>query len=406
MDFKNSLFKTIGFFEYKTDLYSNLNKLGFTSQDIDSDTKRFLKNSYYTEFLNLMFGDNKNGVSTYIKNFDYELTLAYRESKVIINQVQVHLFNDSFKTNQIAIFSIEYGLLDKSIIGLSDSINDLKNKNSKIIFNSKEYLLDEFISKEILNTESVLEDSSVTQFSGSRYKNFLIVDVDVNNESRDDLLYELGTSSKIDTIKNNTLDAPSKVYVNKILENKISCFNNYDCLTLLNSFTVVGNENFNREHIQTFTTWNTIYFSIYIFNLYIKCCLQVILNDFTSEPMKKRNEFNAFYNKYFFKKISFNFLPNELNKGMASSLEIEEDVEFIRTRLETLATQVNEKQQSKQEFLLLCLSAIALLETPLHIEGIRQIIGIENLFIYNSFIYPSVILTFFILLILKFKEKI
>ena len=121
--------------------------------------------------------------------------------------------------------------------------------------------------------------------------------------------------------------------------------------------------------------------------------------------MSKRKEFQEFYNKYYFKKISYNFLPNEIFKRISNSLEIEEDIEFIENRLETLASQINEKQQKQQEFLLLCISVIALLETPLHIEGIREIVGVDNMVVYNSFVYPSLILTLVLLLILRYRSK-
>ena len=137
----------------------------------------------------------------------------------------------------------------------------------------------------------------------------------------------------------------------------------------------------------------------------MKCSLQILLNDFTSDSMSKRKEFQEFYNKYYFKKISYNFLPNEIFKRISNSLEIEEDIEFIENRLETLASQINEKQQKQQEFLLLCISVIALLETPLHIEGIREIVGVDNMVVYNSFVYPSLILTLVLLLILRYRRK-
>ena len=140
-------------------------------------------------------------------------------------------------------------------------------------------------------------------------------------------------------------------------------------------------------------------------NLYVKCSLQILLNDFTSDAMVKRKEFQEFYNKYYFKKISYNFLPNEIFKRISDSLEIQEDLDFIENKLETLASQINEKQQKQQEFLLLCISVIALLETPLHVDGIRQIIGINNMVIYNSFVYPILVLTLVILLITRYRRK-
>ena len=121
--------------------------------------------------------------------------------------------------------------------------------------------------------------------------------------------------------------------------------------------------------------------------------------------MVKRKEFQEFYNKYYFKKISYNFLPNEIFKRISDSLEIQEDLDFIENKLETLASQINEKQQKQQEFLLLCISVIALLETPLHVDGIRQIIGINNMVIYNSLVYPILVLTLVILLITRYRRK-
>ena len=403
---QNVLYKTIGFFEYEKNYDSKLIKSGYTPHKLDSDTKIFLKNSYYYEYNNLMFEKNDFGVSTFTKKFKHELTLVSKEQKVIINQVQIYLFNDSFKDTQTAIFSLEYDVLDKSILAISDITNELKNKKCKIIFKDVECFLDDFIFKEILETSVDFENDSFYEYSGTRYKNYLILDIENETFSRDNLLYELGTSSKIDTINDKSIDAPSDAYFSKVLENKISVFNNYECLALLNSFTVIGSNNYNSQDPYTFKTWNSIYFSIYIYNLYLKSSFQVILNNFTSDPVKKRNEFNAVFNKYYLKKISYNFLPNELNNGISNSLELNDDIEFIRLRLDTLANQINEKQQGKQQFLLLSLSIIALLETPLHIDGIRQIIGIDNLLIYNSSVYPSLIVLLIILIVLKFKEKI
>ncbi len=250
---QNVLFKTIGFFEHKKNYDSQLINSGFSLQKLDSETKIFLKNSYYNEYVNLIFENNGFGVSTFTKNFKHELTLVSKEDKVIINQVQIFLFNDSFKENQTAIFSLEYDVLDKSILALSDITNELKNKKCKIIFKEEEYFLDDFIFKEILETSFNAEKDSFYEYSGSRYKNYLILDFKNDSFSRDNLLYELGTSSKINTISNKSIDAPSDEYLNKVLAKKISLFNNYECLALLNSFTVIGHDNYNSQdplHIQ------------------------------------------------------------------------------------------------------------------------------------------------------------
>jgi hypothetical protein len=341
-----------------------------------------------------------------VKKLDYKISITKRGNNVLVKSIEVFFFNNTFENTKTAIYAISYEPVTNSLEEISNISNDLKNHDCEILFESKTMLLEYFISENLFfGKKPSIGNSSLEQYAGSRFKNYLVVDFENENFDRDHLLYELGTSSKIGTISENTIEAPSSSYINKVLENKISCFNNYECLTLLNSFTVVGTKNYDINHVHTHSTWNDIYFSIYIFNLYVKCSLQILLNDFTSDAMSKRREFQEFYNKYYFKKISYNFLPNEIFKRISDSLEIEEDLEFIQNRLETLATQVNEKQQKQQEFLLFCISVIALLETPLHIEGIREIIGIENLSIYNSLVYPILILTLAITFIFKSRKK-
>ncbi len=406
LNVKSYLFKTIGFMNYDNSFYSGLSNHGYFRKEIDTDTRKFLENSYHTEYLRIMFPKDETGVETFRKKIDYQITVKKSNNLVRINNIDIFLFNNTYEKDKTAIFSITYESDVNSLEEISNISNDLKNHDCEILFLSESSLLKDFISKNLLFGNKFFKvNTSLEQYSGSRFKNYLVVDLDNEAPNRDHLLYELGTSSKIGTIRGNTIDAPSESYITKILENKISCFNNYECLTLLNSFTVVGTNNYDTNNIYNSATWNDIYFSIYIYNLYVKSSLQILLNDFKTDAISKRKEFQAFYNKYYFKKISYNFLPNEIFKGMSNSLEIEEDIKFIQNRLDTLAIQVNEKQQKQQEFLLLCISVIALLETPLHIEGIREIIGINNMVIYNSLVYPSLIMFIVIIVILRYRRK-
>ena len=137
----------------------------------------------------------------------------------------------------------------------------------------------------------------------------------------------------------------------------------------------------------------------------MKSTLQVLSNDFSTDSMQKRYEFQNFYNKYFRKKISYNFLPNEIYDGIIKSLEIDQDLDYVQEKLETLAVQVNERQQNQLGYLLACISVIALLETPLHIEGIRDIIGIENMIVYNSITYFVLVLIVILFMISKTRKK-
>jgi len=403
MKIDHTLYKSIGFLHYTNSEIKSIKK-GLTPNVLDENDINFLKQSYHNEFLGIMF-DNNN-VDRLYKDLDYEIEIDSISIKLILKKIEVFIFHEEEEKERRAIFSLSYNLDNLTLENVSDVSNTLNRYNTEITYQNNKYLLKEFVSEILLNNKKFYEENTPSeQYAGSKFKNYLIIDLKHEKDVRDHLLYEIGTCSKIGTIKNNDISSPSKSYQERILENKISCFNNYEALPILDSFTVIGTNNYKKDEIYTHKTWDEVYFSIYIFNLYMKSSLQIISNDFSNSPMKRRKTFQKFYNKYFFNKISFNFLPNEMHKGMKEGLEIQDDLEFISNRLETLAVQVNEKQQKQQESLLLVISVIALLETPLHLDGIREIIGINNEVIYNSIVYALLVITVVSFLLIKIREN-
>ena len=123
------------------------------------------------------------------------------------------------------------------------------------------------------------------------------------------------------------------------------------------------------------------------------------------DAKKAMEEFEEFYNRYYLKKIAFNFLPNEIYMSLFKSLELEEDFKFLKSRNNTIALSINEKHQRQQEFLLLIISVMALLETPTHLESIRTIIGIEFITVYNLTIYGVILSLISILVYIKFVRN-
>ena len=398
---KYYLHRSVGFMNYDERLTKDLIMDGFKKIDENQESLKYLKSSYHTEYLKIMFSDNENyGVSKFTRELNLSFSITSKNFDVEAKNIEIFCFHDDYNNEQIAIFSIEYNIENPDLHKISDISRALKFNETEINFKNKTLELEDFINKEILiSTSFTGEDSLVEQFAGKKFKTYLVLDFDHQLTNSKDLLFELGTASKIGTLSSNNLNTPSNSYKEKIFKNLISCFNNYSCLALLDSFTVIGSNNFNIKDPNSQKTWRDTYYSIYIFNLYVKCTLQVISNNFSENPMTKRREFQNFYNKYYFKKISFNFLPNEIFEGISKSIEVEEDINFINKRLETVAVQVNEKQQKQQEVLLFAISVIALIEIPLHVDGIRKMIGINETYVYNISFYTSLIIILSILLI-------
>jgi len=402
------IIKNIGFLNYDKNFRSKVEKDScFLNKNFSDETYSFLNNSYHTEYTNIMFPafDNQ-GIDRFVKELNYEIEICNIQTSVILNNIELFIFNDSYRSEQTVLFSLDYLKDNCCLEDVSNISFSLKLHDCEIIYNKEKMLLKDFISNFLLFGINFHNDSSsLQQYAGSKFKQFLVIDFEHSVANRDNLLFELGTSSKIGSVDKGLIEAPSANYLEKVLRNKISCFNNYECLTLLDSFTVLGTDNYNRDIVYSQLGWNDIYFSIYIYALYMKSTLQILSNDFSKDSLVKRYEFQNFYNKYYRKKISYNFLPNEIYTGILNSLEIDEDLNYVQEKLETLAVQVNERQQNQLGYLLACISVIALLETPLHIEGIRDIIGIENMIIYNSLSYFILISVVVIFLVTKIRKK-
>ena len=407
-EYKDSIIKTLGFLEVEnnTDFVSQIKSNDFLVYEDHKESMDFLSKSYNHEYIKLMFNNNPNkfGIRKFYKDFNSDVKIIESGLDVTINKIKLFLFNDEFKDNQTCIFSVDFTCNSRLVQNCSDILNSIKNPDSLVVFKNNEVTVGNLIEKHILKIGFLNIDSPLFKFAGYKFKHYVVLDFEKEHLDRDDLLFELGTGSKVGSILENDINSPSQSYKSKVLKNKISCFNNYDCLALLDSLTVIGNQNYNSKNIYSQNSWDNIYFSLYVFNLFLKSSLQKLSNEFLDDPTKKRKEFKSFYNKYFFTKVSFNFLPNEIYKGIFNSLEIEEDLNFIQNRLETLAVQMNEKQQKKIGLILLVISVIALLETPLHIEGIRNIIGIDALAIYNSIVYFLLVFSIIIFLFRNFRK--
>lgn len=399
---KDNIFKCIGFVELNQENIDDFKSSGFSIVKPDVQLSNFLESTYHSEYINIMFGDECQHLN---KSINTSIHLNHLKKDVLMNKLDLYIFKSNLNSFT-AVYSIDYVLDVDDVALFSDLSFNLKGHSTEITVNDKNYTLIDFISKNLFNG-IILNDinSDLAQFSGNKFKHYAILDFEKIDFDLDNLLFELGTNSKVGSISSKSLDSPSEKYFNQILENKLSCFNNYSGLSLNDSFVVIGKNNYARENKYSHSTWDEIYFKIFIFNQFIKSTLQIISNSFSKEPVKSRNTFDKFFNTYFLNKISFNFLPNEIYKTIYTSLDIDDDIVFLRDKLNTLSNQLNETQQKQQEFLLLCLSILAALEIPLHIEGIRNIIGINNYVIYNSIIYPLIFITLLAIFIIKYLRR-
>ena len=358
------------------------------------DTKANYKNTYYSEFRDFMFtGKDQDQVDGYQKN----QIRTFQRKKSLSGNFQhkkfdptIHDFVEAppvpFASERQEIFLFPGGIgmfamilepKENTLESISELINKARTFESKVVQTGEPIEFQKWISKEVLCGIPLTGDKlELDEFSGSKFKVYTVIDMPPSSDSfhynRDHLLYEIGTCSPLGIVGTGHRLSPSDSYYDDLMENKVSAFRNYECLALLDSFTVIGHGNYVSFSDETETyvphhQWNRVYFGIYIYNLFVRYSLFKFNAKFLSNPVKYRDDFQDFLNHYNLKYISFNFLPNLIFTKVREALSIEEEIDTFEKRLGNLATSIQEQQEKRQAFLLTIISVISAAEA---VEGI------------------------------------
>jgi hypothetical protein len=113
------------------------------------------------------------------------------------------------------------------------------------------------------------------------------------------------------------------------------------------------------------------------------------VSTFDHNPVSTRDSFNNFINNYNINYLSFNFLPNEINKKVRKSIEIDEEIKYFESRINKISTSILEEQQNRSNFLL---SIVSILASISSIQPIYEfLLKIQINFKINFFIFFSII---------------
>jgi hypothetical protein len=415
-----ALIKVVGVFSFNKKDIHTFNQMGYEHLPImardEIDAKKiekdntYIRDYYYAEFAELFFSNEKNEKSTstpkYLKKeFQFDFIKKTFDGDKLIPATVTNPEIYFFKNNSTGIFSLTFKLIEKDFNYLSDITFCASSFDVEVNENNTKMAFHEWISTNVLGGIKLRGKKIETdKFSGSKFKVYSIIDVLEKEEdsyyNRDFLLFDIGTRSKIGSIGYNGYFAPSKQYYDELMQDSISAFNNYKGLALLDSFTIIGNNLYPAEvkderDLMTQNTFNRIYFSIYIFNLFVRYNLFKFNATYKSEPKEKRDEFQQFLSDYNFKHISFNFLPNIFFNKMRNAMGIDNEIEHFESRLDSLATKIQEDQDKRQAMLLGVISALS------SISAIEPIISILDNFQKSSGISISVFYSFFSLLVVS-----
>ena len=132
--------------------------------------------------------------------------------------------------------------------------------------------------------------------------------------------------------------------------NTISIYNNWKGLSLLDTFTIVGKDILKVPYLQN--TYNSTYYSIYLYCLFIKYNLFKFNYEITDLDEDRRQYFQGFLAKYYYNYISYNFLPTEIFNKIRTALDIEKELLLIQDKIRVIGVQIQEEQQDRTNVIL------------------------------------------------------
>lgn len=352
----------------------DLLKSGFKEDGGTKDSNKFIKDLFYSDFRSLMFikYDDKYDEELLSRRFyinnskKISFVKRGRDLKIIdkyaveINKAEIFLFGD-----QIGLFSLSINIneTDRTVAFISDVINQCRNFDSETDLDltdlQKGTKWHEWLSKNYLcGTELRHETKKIKadDYSGSKFKVFSVIDCDISEEERNSLLFDLGTSSPLNSSKGEGNYAPHADYFNEVMQNRISIFKNWESLCLFDSFTTLGNGILSEPWQKQ--TWADTYFRIYLFRLFFKYNLYRYNSELHDNTIKLRNDFEKFLNNYKLSHISFNFLPNEMFNKIGEALHLDEELNTFQNRINRISAAIQEEKQSRTNSLLQFVSVL------------------------------------------------
>jgi hypothetical protein len=415
----NYIFKIVGVFEGKLDTKLK-NKLGsegyrfiqnnLTNDNEENDLEKYksiMKNLWYPEFRNLFFitDQEKSAKIAFSKKGH---TLCFEKNKIEFKIAGSELY---FFPNQLNLFKIDIKLSNPTICSLSDLTVLIRDFFSTLTNNVKwvDWIEQNILCGINISSKRGLPLVNVDDYSGNKFKLFMVLDIENQNYNRDELLYELGCIAPIGSNKGIDGLAPAKEYFDELMVNKISVFKNWSALPLLDTFTAIGNGILINE--SKFKTWNESYFKIYLYNLFLKYSLFKYNAEINDDTVKLRDKFIDFINGFYFSHISYNFLPNIILNKSRLGLEIDQELRQLHERVNKISQKINEEKQSRTNLLITIITILTSLSSVIPIsnkvEGFRIWIGINVYLFYALFLIIALLIGSIILAYIypkKFKK--
>lgn len=350
------------YFSYDQHLNPNdiLVNNGWEQVCFDNKAIEEYKQFYYPEFVDYsLTGSGNNGAKIYTRTIEAQIEVC--KVPVLIKESKIYILPYG-----MALFSIRVEMKSETLNNFTLALFNMREKRRWSSPDLKEFC--DHALESVKEAASLLgcRSGNIVEM-GNKLKIFQIITAKERRQYPDNLdntLFELGVLGKIGGCSENDPDSPSKTYIHQIIENnRLSFFNNWMGLALFDTFTIMG---FSVTPWME-EAWITDYFSmIYIHNLFSKFYLFQLNSRFRLHPENGKeleNEYNEFQRLYTFHKISYNFMPGQINKAMDRALEISEEKKLVADYISGYNKMKDDESSARLDRILTFLAIVTVFST-------------------------------------------
>lgn len=385
-----------------------------------------LYSSYYDSYINNVFPeirkDYKESLSyngSVLNHFTFRKVIdhpeAFRSSQLIIKpdheaETEIQFIDIYLFPKNMGVFSVKLAVTRPESLTLgrvSDVLNRARMLNAQFRIENQLCTLMDYLGREVMKFSTVPVNLAAYN---PQFKMYINIDLaeDISGEERDQLLFDMGCISPVGSASGIGAFAPAPEYYQFLMQhNTIKVFRNWTALSLYDTFTRIS-----CNFPDRFGSWETDYFHIYIYALYMKFYVYYtnsILSDvaiLNKHNRVIRDEFIEFINDYSHTQISYKFLPDLVKDRMLMSMDVPNEIEKMEIKVNRINSYFQEKRETQMNVILTAITLLSIISCVKDTSDWLVNMGAAKSFIYPSFsLILQIILVVILVAIIVFNRK-
>lgn len=395
--------------------------------DWEPDAVRELyRDQYVPDFVDYCFGDDSSGgCAALYRPVDEPLAVTCdgMTHQARLQELKLYIF-----PHRIVLFSIEIGCESPHLGDFTSMMRHLRRIHDDADDDFNRLAIDPLMEAyRLLEGKNYSPDRSKLIEHGNKMRLFQIIvspeRLQLTEQQRDLTLYQLGSLAPEVSPREDDLDNVSDAYLERMVgNNRVSVFKRWTALALNDTFTLHANG----EKNNYMTEWRGFFRLLYIHSLFQKYYLSGLNERYHSTiaeseenwwktvkricrrrvtPIEALTQEFQIYNSHgCFNRVSYNFMPLEVDRAIDRGLEVNDEQLQLNEMLQSSHNYIQERNNSQTKALLVAISILTVFSAICDVCDLafNASYGDDKIFYIKGItLSVAVVLIFFFILIRK-----